>query len=325
MGLDNFTDNEIGGNLKNNEYAKAGTTPKYTRDELINEIKRFKEENGKVTRKLFDEDDDFPSSNPIRREFGSWNQGLKAAIGDVNMEQEYSVSEWEGYFYMLKAVSKYGKDVTTKEILNDDELLTRNAIENATGMRFNEVKRYLGLTANQEKDISKQSVIEELKRLEPPLKVNKVNRECSFGHTVVSKYGDGSYTRGLEELGFETTSIQHITSNHKSQYSKRARDMLDRHESYNSDDSAYVYVLRLMTNSETEWFYIGKVNEDSSMHRRLTSHLVNDGDFTKELNVESIELHDILKADSKSINDKERVISYKTAIEQNTTNVLGGK
>lgn len=325
MGLDDFTSDTLGGNISGGGHTNGGETPRYTREELISEIKRFKRENGKVTRKLFDESDGFPSSNPIRREFGSWNEGLKAAIGDVNIEQTDSVSEWEAYLDVLKGASKYGKNLTVKDVLDDSQLMSRNAIENATDMKFNEVKKHLGLAVNQEKNIPKQRVINELEEIEYPLKVNKVNKKCSFSHKVVSKYGDGSYTRGLENLGFSTNDIQSITSNYKSDYSERARVMLDNLDSYDSDNSSYVYVLKLVTNDGSDWFYVGKVNNNSSMHRRLSSHLRQEGDFSRDLDVKDITLHELNKVDSNILSNKEREISFRIAIDENTTNVLGGK
>jgi hypothetical protein len=81
----------------------------------------------------------------------------------------------------------------------------------------------------------------------------------------------------------------------------------------------------LVTKSNAEWFYVGKVNQGSSMHRRLASHLTKKGDFAKELNVETVELYDIMQVDSQGLDEKEREVSYEVAIEENTTNVLGGK
>jgi len=101
------------------------------------------------------------------------------------------------------------------------------------------------------------------------------------------------------------------------------------------DESGYVYTIVLIDEHGDDWFYIGMVDQGSSLRKRLGQHIRRKGDFSKEyLGVQFAEVrpYTIDSYDLSSVDDtyaflreKERETSYRVAIEENTTNVLGGR
>lgn len=56
----------------------------YTRDEMLDELRRFKSEHGQIKSEDFKQHPDYPGIKPIYRIFGSWNEALNKAGIEIN-------------------------------------------------------------------------------------------------------------------------------------------------------------------------------------------------------------------------------------------------
>lgn len=66
---------------------------KYTKEEIKKEIRRCYDKHGKFTRKLFRDDDDLPSSTPVKRIFGDFDKARKEADIDGAIDIKEQVAE----------------------------------------------------------------------------------------------------------------------------------------------------------------------------------------------------------------------------------------
>jgi hypothetical protein len=116
------------------------------------------------------------------------------------------------------------------------------------------------------------------------------------------------------------------------------RRVSDQYQYTPLDNSAgCVYVLSMKDGKGQKWFYTGMVDVESSIRKRMREHMRNNGDFSKSntyANFTDISIYQIDVYSQKTIGgnnsykflrNKERETSYRIAIEENTTNVLGGK
>jgi hypothetical protein len=74
----------------NNALKEAGlevNRERLDRRDIIEELKRFKDEYGRIDSESFDKDTSYPSVGVVQREFGSWNDGLEEA--GISLSHEY--------------------------------------------------------------------------------------------------------------------------------------------------------------------------------------------------------------------------------------------
>jgi hypothetical protein len=79
----------------------VGIRKKYTREELLKHIVRFYNEKGRIPQtRDFNKNPNYPSFNPYQREFGSWNDALRAAgfVPDYNMTEDELLKYIVGFY-----------------------------------------------------------------------------------------------------------------------------------------------------------------------------------------------------------------------------------
>lgn len=133
---------------------------KVDREDLIKDILRVYEENkGKFTRTLYEKKGKF-SRAPIRRIFGGWNNMLKELNLEIKMHR--NVSKEDVIADMKRLYSEHGK--LTSIIQRRHSKYSQIVIDNLFGS-FTNMMNELGLSSGYEKDIPRESLLEEARRV----------------------------------------------------------------------------------------------------------------------------------------------------------------
>lgn len=138
------------------------------------------------------------------------------------------------------------------------------------------------------------------------------------------KRADNVYTKDDLDIG---------DGSDKSQVSLFDPSILDSFDEYKSSTDAYIYSLKAWDYESDIWFYIGMSTEGSCIRSRLEGHFKNNIHSTAcripdidKLKVDDIFRYDVSDKDSNNfLRQKEREKSFEKAIEENTTNILGGR
>lgn len=90
---------------------------KYTKDEIIESIERFINENGRVPKyDEFNKKNGYPSHFTVQRHFGSWNNAIKEAGFDVNKMNNLTRDELLDY--LRKYEREYGRPPIARDLNN---------------------------------------------------------------------------------------------------------------------------------------------------------------------------------------------------------------
>lgn len=93
----------------------------YTKQELIESIKRFYDETGRVPKSYeFDNNSSYPSRRTFTKHFGSWNNALRACEFDVN-QKKMRCSDDELLKYISEFFDNCGRYPTMTDFENDEQ------------------------------------------------------------------------------------------------------------------------------------------------------------------------------------------------------------
>lgn len=124
MGLNNFKSSDIDSDSRSD--SGSPNNRQYTRESLIQQLQKFdKEEDVKLTKKNFNNHEDYASGPTITYRFGSWNDALEEAGIDKNTK-----SRWNGKF------------VSKEEVINQLQKFVNEEDEKLTYTNFNANKDY---------------------------------------------------------------------------------------------------------------------------------------------------------------------------------------
>jgi transposase len=113
---------------------------KYSDEQLLDMVQDCYDKHGKVTQRVFDEDDDFPSSGTVRKRFGAWSQAKKLA----GIERETRPYSTEDLLDMLgKCAEKYER-CTARNFASDDEFCSPETVQRHFGS-WNKAKKEAGI------------------------------------------------------------------------------------------------------------------------------------------------------------------------------------
>jgi len=186
------------------------------------------------------------------------------------------------------AASVYGEDFTSMDIQNTPGLVHSDIIKRVTGDTFSERKEKLGLSS-QRKGWKRKNVIEILDNefnSNEEISRTKVNARCPFSETVIKRFGDGKFSRGLQDLGFSlTTEQQTFAESHKRKdgVPTEVFNLIKSKEGYVQEADGYIYMLQL-THSGSEYYYIGKTID---IVHRISRHKRNGGSVSSYVNINS--------------------------------------
>jgi len=174
----------------------------WTKDETIAELKRVAKQLGYTPAQ-----DEFIKHasvgiSPVLRLFGSWNRALELA--GLGLRKEYHISKERIIVALTCVASKLGNTPTMVEF-NQCAAMSANAVRNVFGS-WTAALEYASLTLNHEKNIPKDRVIAELKRVAKELahapSVSEFNKLASISAgTVVNVFS--SWSRGLKAAGLK--------------------------------------------------------------------------------------------------------------------------
>lgn len=130
MGIENFKTE------KSSKKKRIESIKKYTDEDLINDLKRFKDEYGSISQKNFDMKKDYPASKTIANRFGSWNNGLKKAgikenVVQIDNDEKYKEpSSNKAYIVgVILGDASVSSDKTIQLQVNDKEFAKAFAIK----------------------------------------------------------------------------------------------------------------------------------------------------------------------------------------------------
>lgn len=181
---------------------------------------------------------------------------------------------------MYLAASVYGEDFTAMDMQNTNGLVHTDIVKRVTGDTFNERKEKLNFDKNLEVRWNREDVIEQIDNNfnhGEEISRTKLNDRCDFSESVVKRFGEGKYVKGLKNLGFSITSDQDTFSDSHSSIgetvNEEAASMYKSLDNYDPDADGYIYILEL-THSSEKYYYIGSTIE---INHRITRHLRQNG------------------------------------------------
>jgi hypothetical protein len=123
---------------------------KYSDEDYKELLRECEEKYGKVTQRLFSQDDDFPSTGAVRKRFGSWSDAKKAAGVDMDTTK-YSRSD---IINMLQTCyERYGK-ITANVFASDDDFCSPETVQREFGSWTNAKQYILNQQPTQEDSTS---------------------------------------------------------------------------------------------------------------------------------------------------------------------------
>jgi hypothetical protein len=165
------------------------------------------------------------SANTYAREFGSWNEALKYAFGEVNRQRNIDKSDLLDE--LLRLESNVSRVPTAVDMANHGKFGTSTVVGEFGS--WNEALSEAGFELNQYRETPRSALISELQRLAGELgrtpKAKDMERDGSFGWATY-KTQFGSWNDALREANLEVTSRTDIPEKDLKAELKRLRDEL---------------------------------------------------------------------------------------------------
>jgi hypothetical protein len=120
----------------------------YTDDEWLEFIRQCEEKYGRVSQRLFDSDDEFPSSAGVRKRFPSWSEALERAGVDEVDTREYTREE---LLEMLRECARRHGKCTSNNFASDDDFCSPETVQRRFGS-WNAAKEAAGLENGSKPD-----------------------------------------------------------------------------------------------------------------------------------------------------------------------------
>jgi len=150
-------------------------------------------------------------------------------------------------------------------------------IKNTTGDTVNERRSHLELGHNVRFDLDKDEVKAKIDILieENDIDIIKSQHiddaDVVFSSSLISlRFGDGSFTQGLKNLGYDSSNIHSSKSN--GSVIKEIRSTLCEKSKFDDDADGYIYTLELTNNKFGKFMYVGSIGYDKSLASRLREH-----------------------------------------------------
>lgn len=184
------------------------------------------------------------------------------------------------------AASVYGNDFTAKDLQNTPGLVHTDLVKRVTGDTFSQRKDKLQLPS-QKKKWEREKVIDVLNdkfNSNEEISRTKVNARCPFSEAVIKRFGDGKFSRGIEELGFNLTTEQEtFAESHKKKNGVPTKvfKLIKSEQGYIQEADGYIYMLQLEYN-DSDYYYIGKTVD---IVHRMTRHKRNGGNVRSYVNI----------------------------------------
>ena len=183
----------------NKALKKIGLTPKekYTKEEIVEQLKDCYRRNGKVTVHIFDADKTLCSSSVVLDRFGSWTKALE----EVGLPQnEYHYTKEEIAEQLRDHYKRNGK-INSKTISSDETVCSVSTVKKFFGS-WEKAMKELELP---QKMYTKEKVAEELKdhyRKNGKISWSIFESDKTVCSTKTVEKLFGSWSKALEELGF---------------------------------------------------------------------------------------------------------------------------
>lgn len=131
--------------LESDERTSNSRPREYSDDEYLELVQECEERYGKVTRRLFDQDEDFPSSGAVSKRFDSWSTAKEhAGVSDG----ERSRYDDEELLEMLCACQERYEKCTAKLFASDDDFCSPETIQRRFES-WNGAKRQAGIKSDE--------------------------------------------------------------------------------------------------------------------------------------------------------------------------------
>lgn len=113
----------------------------YTDDAILDMLRRCKKKHGKVTARVFDEDEEFCSASLAHKRFGSWQRAKDKAFPNSGRSRKYSD---ERLLNDLREVEKRDDKVTTENLQKHDDLVGPSVVMERFG-KWSNAKEKAGI------------------------------------------------------------------------------------------------------------------------------------------------------------------------------------
>jgi len=170
-----------------------------------------------------------------------------------------------------------GGDFTSNELDKYWWLPSDIQIKNTTGDTVNERRTHLELGHNVRFDLDKDEVKAKIDSLIEQNNIDIIksqhidDADVVFSSSLISsRFGDGSFTQGLNNLGYDSSNISSSKSN--GSVIKEIRSTLHEKSKYNDNADGYIYTLELTNDKFGKFIYVGSVSYDKSLVSRLREH-----------------------------------------------------
>lgn len=319
---------------------------KISNKELLDELERCYDENGKVTATILnDPSNDYPTQPTYSSRFGSIEdalkkRGLEPATRGVN-------SEWDKD-KVVEVVSSWYRNndetIDTSVLNANNDLPTPNIVYKhfkSLDDLYKECGIYESIKEDRRemrKTVSKKYSSENKNDLINHLLWIQANKGDTKHTTINNTTGPsvqaykslfGSVKKARKEAG--------LSQSYKENFEDRIGDLPDE---YDSEADGYIYVLQMRRKTEN-YYYVGmstslkkRLNAHSKGSTKVTLHHENVRDTLSNLSIfpiSIIRVHNMYMKDEETreefrnrMKSKEHVISYEVASGLNTRNILGG-
>lgn len=295
---------------------------KISNKELLDELERCYDENGKVTATILnDPSNDYPTQPTYSSRFGSIEdalkkRGLEPATRGVN-------SEWDKD-KVVEVVSSWYRNndetIDTSVLNANNDLPTPNIVYKHF-KSLDDLYKECGIYESIKKDRREMRKI-------VSKKYSSENKNDLINHLLWIQANKGD-TKHTTEAG--------LSQSYKENFEDRIGDLPDE---YDSEADGYIYVLQMRRKTEN-YYYVGmstslkkRLNAHSKGSTKVTLHHENVRDTLSNLSIfpiSIIRVHNMYMKDEETreefrnrMKSKEHVISYEVASGLNTRNILSG-
>lgn len=131
--------------LQPDERASNSRPQEYSNEEYLELLRECEEKYGKVTQRVFDSDEDFPSSGAVRKRFGSWSEAKEQAGLDTGRISKYTKDE---LLEMLRTCQERHGTCTAHVFASDDDFCSPETVQRAFGS-WTDAKHAVNSETNQ--------------------------------------------------------------------------------------------------------------------------------------------------------------------------------